>query len=494
VKSINSAGGFAISGGILNLGNTAADVSKFNALALTGGTLKGVGGITVGNFSQSGGTFGTSDCVAGCFASVDLTGAGPFSIGSFGTLTGGLAASNSIALRSTGALSVNVPALTAPAVTLDAAGALQVGATNISGSLVAGGSDVTVAGALTTGGDARLVASNDVNLNAAVGVGGNLSLVAGNHVAVNDAVAQAAGDVAIFGSFLNIKSTSAPAVVQAGKNLAVLTTSDINLQGGSAAGAIAEIRNNAPGTFFMGALGNINLTGGAGSGATARIFGNPDVNLDVFGTITMTGGAGAGAIAAIESALPTSIIIFFPNLSSGGITINGAGSGFIAGGAPAIPGTNLLISFGGASGTAIVNPPLPPALIAPLLNVAVTPPPPPQLTNPLNPVSLDLTGFSVSTGTAAASAGLAQTDIIFSFNPVAITFNEFISPALLSLIPPAPPQIPTLNVLTNTANESSLILDFSDAGNLHSSPTSSSNQRAASPGSKPSKAKIYYCS
>jgi hypothetical protein len=72
----------------------------------------------------------------------------------------------------------------------------------------------------------------------------------------------------------------------------------------------------------------------------------------VGGVIVMQEGSGAGATARIESVSPNSIYASFPNLATGGYTVNGQevtslnGSGFYAGGQPAILAQNLFIDYG----------------------------------------------------------------------------------------------------------------------------------------------------
>ena len=82
----------------------------------------------------------------------------------------------------------------------------------------------------------------------------------------------------------------------------------------------------------------------------------------------MTTGSGSGAFARVAASLPETIYLNFFNATSGGFTVDGnssvaAGtSGFYAGGAPAILGQNLIITYGGPGlGTlpAFVLPPSP---------------------------------------------------------------------------------------------------------------------------------------
>jgi hypothetical protein len=111
---------------------------------------------------------------------------------------------------------------------------------------------------------------------------------------------------------------------------------------------------------------NLKLAGGAGADAYARVIGDPDVGsnaapVKVGGLITMDTGSGAGAFARIESVSANSIYVAFPNLSTGGYTVDGVeavavgNSGFYAGGSPAILDQNLFITYGVPAG-ALVDP------------------------------------------------------------------------------------------------------------------------------------------
>ncbi len=106
---------------------------------------------------------------------------------------------------------------------------------------------------------------------------------------------------------------------------------------------------------FTGSLsGKVSLSNGG------VIYGNPDIKLSA-GNASVLGSGGINIDdpgSRIEAASANSIYISFPGLSSGGFFVNGTpdlvwdpttGTGFFAGGVPAILGVNLKIDYG-ASG------------------------------------------------------------------------------------------------------------------------------------------------
>jgi filamentous hemagglutinin family protein len=374
--SINAGGSLAVTSA-LNIAN--------GTLLLNGGALTGTGAVTAGTFDLAAGTLATSGALTvtssfsaggGTFAAT-----GPVSItqavgnlelpamNGVASLAAATAAGN---ITQTGALNILGPST----ISAGSGGIALDNPANIFGGPVAlantGANDVTLASATTlTLGNASIgrnltasAVAGDLDLAGPVTVAGDLSLTAGNHVRVN-AEASAAGAVNVSAPFLDITAAAAPARLQAGTGLTV-AADEVTVTGGSATGAAAELRAG-PGAFNVTTTGNVLLAGGAGDGATARIFGDPDVTMTVGGTIQMTAGAGSGAYAAIESASPASITVTFPSLASGGYFVNGVegvvhdadtATGFVAGGEPAVLGTNLLVTYGS-------SPPPPP------------PPPPP---------------------------------------------------------------------------------------------------------------------
>ena len=135
----------------------------------------------------------------------------------------------------------------------------------------------------------------------------------------------------------------------------------------------------------------------------------------------------------------------------------------MAGGAPAIPGTNLLITFGADSGSATLTSTLPPVTILPITNVTVNSVTPQQITDPLGQVSLNFTGFSVSFGPPSTPIPLPINPISFGFQPVQITFDAFFLPAAI-FAPPPPPA----NITNNNGLPSSLLNPNSTIGTAYS--------------------------
>ncbi len=164
------------------------------------------------------------------------------------------------------------------------------------------------------------------------------------------------------GIIIGETTSSLPASVQATTLLEIATSGSFKLLGGSGPGAYAAASSN--GALTVDASGDVILTGGSGSGTFAHLLGNPDVVLaTVGGAVRLDAGSGAGSYAAIESVSPSSVYATFPNLASGGYFVNGVegavydaatGTGFIAGGSPAVLASNLLVTYG------LTAPPLPP--------------------------------------------------------------------------------------------------------------------------------------
>jgi len=184
---------------------------------------------------------------------------------------------------------------------------------------------------------------------------------------------RASGDVKILGGadvtglqvklqganvFVGESAATSAASVYASSQLDVVT-GGLTLQGGSGANASSLVSSS--GALNVSASGDVVLTGGSGADSWAKLSGNPDVVLaSVGGTISMNTGSGANAYAIIESVSPTTIYVTFPNAGSGGYFVNGTGgvvydaathTGFVAGGNPAVLGSNLVVTYGGSSTT-----------------------------------------------------------------------------------------------------------------------------------------------
>jgi len=184
-------------------------------------------------------------------------------------------------------------------------------------------------------------------------------------------LAAAAGDLKVIGGTvsadtINLLGTdiivgdsaaSTPSSVHAGSSLVAAALANLKIQGGSAAGANSRITSNGLLTVTTG--GDLVLTGGAGANAWAKLSGDPDVLLaGIGGVVQLNAGSGTGSAAVIEALSTETIYLDLLNASSGGYFINGiegvvydpvTGTGFIAGGSPAVLGSNFMVTYGGVT-------------------------------------------------------------------------------------------------------------------------------------------------
>ncbi|MDB5808717.1 MAG: hypothetical protein JWN94_839 [Betaproteobacteria bacterium] len=220
--------------------------------------------------------------------------------------------------------------------------------------LAAGNNVVVAASGYTNTGDIALSAANNVIVNGNLSAGNNLAIAATNNVSILDAVASSAGFFNVTAATLDVTATTSFTQMRGGTTFTATISGLATLQGGS--GVAAEIMNSGPGSFVVN-TGALTINGGSGASGYARLFGNPDVRVTVnAGTINLNAGTG-GSYAAIQAVSPTSIYVDFPNLTADGFTLNSVlngvydaptNSGFIAGGLPAVLGTNLLVTYAGA--------------------------------------------------------------------------------------------------------------------------------------------------
>jgi hypothetical protein len=191
-------------------------------------------------------------------------------------------------------------------------------------------------------------------VSASPGSSMTLAAPAGNVKIVGGSVM--ADVINLFGSNVTVgdSSASAPSQVVAGSALTVQTQGSLKILGGLGTGASALVSSS--GALTVSTDGDLILAGGSGAGAWAKLSGNPDVVLAMIGgAVRMDAGSGSGAYAMIESISPTSILAMFPYLASGGYFVNGVegvvydaatGTGFVAGGSPAVLNSNLLVTYG----------------------------------------------------------------------------------------------------------------------------------------------------
>jgi hypothetical protein len=315
-----------ISGGTLDIGGSA----NTNAYVQTGGAVGGTGNLTVASsFNRSGGTLGnTFNTLSVTQASGDIDSAG------FGA-TGQLA----LAALS-GAVNVTTP--------------------------------------LALAGNASFLGGTGINVMAPVSAA-SVGMVSPGTVRISNATVTATGGaISVGAGQLEVIAGSAPAGLIAGGGLSVVSLGGVIVQGGSAPGSFAKLAAGG-GPLAMSVQRDLKVLGGTGANAYGLVLGSPDAGsasapIKVGGVIEMQGGSGSNAYARIESTSPDSIYVAFPNLASGGYTVNGQavtnvdGSGFYAGGVPAILAQNLLIDYGLAS-----LPQIDPGVLVTALNQATQP-------------------------------------------------------------------------------------------------------------------------
>jgi hypothetical protein len=221
--------------------------------------------------------------------------------------------------------------------------------------------NLTVPGGATYSGDNTYVAQAGDLLVPGVVSGGagslTLAAAAGNLKVIGGTVS--ADTINLFGTDIIVgdSAASTPSSVHAGSSLVAAALANLKIQGGSASGANSRITSNGLLTVTTG--GDLVLTGGTGANAWAKLSGNPDVLLaGIGGVVKLDAGAGVGSAAVIEAVSPETIYLDLLNASSGGYFINGiegivydpvTGTGFIAGGSPAVLGSNIMVTYNGVT-------------------------------------------------------------------------------------------------------------------------------------------------
>ncbi len=193
---------------------------------------------------------------------------------------------------------------------------------------------------LTSGNDAKIGTTGTLTLGNSISVPGNLDLRANNGMVIDHTVAaggdlfltSGAGDMGIFGV-----SVSGTNVELAGRSIFVGST-----EGTAPSSVMASHLVKATTSL------NFNVIGGANSSATSLVLGE-NVDLTVGGAVNISGGS---AHAKIESTLPTTITLTFPNRTAGGFFVNGnenaisdGDTGFFAAGQPAVLGESLKVTY-----------------------------------------------------------------------------------------------------------------------------------------------------
>jgi hypothetical protein len=245
-----------------------------------------------------------------------------------------------------GALTLDSPAFGSAFSMTDATFAQATGNLNVPSNANYSGSNTYVA------------QTGDLNVQGVVNGGAgsmNLAAAAGNLKVNGGSVS--AGFVSLFGNNVTVgdSAASAPSSVTAGSSLTVAALGDFKILGGSGSGASALVSSS--GALTVSASGDVALAGGSGANAWAKLSGNPDVMLaGIGGAVRLDAGSGAGSYAKIDAIAPTTIYLDLINAASGGYFVNGiegvlydpvTGTGFFAGGLPAVLGTNLVVTYGG---------------------------------------------------------------------------------------------------------------------------------------------------
>jgi filamentous hemagglutinin family protein len=199
--------------------------------------------------------------------------------------------------------------------------------------------------ALTSGGsDTVIRTTGEFTFGTPVSVSGNLALTGNNGMVVDQGIS-AVGDLSLSGGAgdLGISgvSVSGQNVELVGNNIFVGSTT-----------ASAPTSVTASHLVKATTTGNFEVIGGAHSSAYSIVSGE-DVDLTVGGELRLSAG---GARAQVDSSLPVTITVSFPNRAAGGYFVNdvegaiydeATNSGFLAGGQPAVLGQGLKVTYGG---------------------------------------------------------------------------------------------------------------------------------------------------
>jgi filamentous hemagglutinin family protein len=242
--------------------------------------------------------------------------------------------------------------------------------------LIAETGNADVRGLVGNGSFLRVAAAGGISSTGGIiNTVGSVFLQAPGGVTLRDATHSAQEDFSINGGPVSIEAGDS---VSAGRNL-VISGTDITVRGasllfaGSNMGLTAlgnltvedstVIGGNGNGLFTATVVGDF-LIRGVNDISQVVFFpdiGSPTLPVTIFGALRMDGTTHP---AVLESVSADSVYLFFPLLGNGGVFVNGleqtsaGASGIFADGVPAVPGTNLFITYG-AVGTA-------PDIIAPL--------------------------------------------------------------------------------------------------------------------------------
>ncbi|MBX9630635.1 MAG: hypothetical protein K2X67_08960 [Burkholderiales bacterium] len=327
ISTIGSGATLVLNGGVFN---TSAPVTVDGTLDLRAGTLAMNGDAThAGTFLVAGGTVlefaSGAQTLAGSIA-------GPGSV----TVSGA-----DLTVAATGVL--NAGTFTQAAGTTTVLGNLGVANFVQSGGAIAGAGNLSVSNSYAVTGGIMGTGWNLLSITHAVG-----DLVLNRVHAANTAT------VRVTNGALRIAALGNTNGLIGRSGVTVQTSGDLVLQASVGEGGAAAFIESTGGPCSIDVGGTTRLTA-IGQGANAYIRGMPDVGSSqtpyrAVGPIEFVDSNGGSA--RIESTLATTVYVNYPSLSSGGYTVNGVpvtsagSSGFFAGGAPAVLGQNLFITYG----------------------------------------------------------------------------------------------------------------------------------------------------
>jgi filamentous hemagglutinin family protein len=224
------------------------------------------------------------------------------------------------------------------------------GAVNISHPVTATGTgDVALAGGAVTVGDTSVVAGGAVTVNAASldvkGVSSGALIQAGDGFNANlsgDLRVRSASVGGGLGGWATILSSHGPVNISAGS---------VALEGGKNLAGFAAITG---GPVAVTTTGDFSIAGGSGLGSFGMLLSNQNIDFTVGGSLRLKSGTGFGSFARIQILYPgTTISVHFPNLASGGYFVNGVEgrisqglTGFFTGVSPARLGKTLITTYG----------------------------------------------------------------------------------------------------------------------------------------------------
>ncbi|MDP1537852.1 MAG: filamentous hemagglutinin N-terminal domain-containing protein, partial [Burkholderiales bacterium] len=215
------------------------------------------------------------------------------------------------------------------------------------------------------GGEIGIINAGDLLLSGFYNSGGNVAIASTANLMVDGSEGYASGNISLGAnndlSILRDIYASGDLFLQSGGNMMIGGPNSYYpyVAGGNSLTAVAGGNLSVLPDFYgnpaeLGSSGLTTITtGGNVLVDQSLIYGNPDVILNVGGVININGTVDYPGV--IEAATPSTIHLTFPMLVSGGFFVNGVegavtdatGSGFYNQGAPAVLGSNLMVTYGG---------------------------------------------------------------------------------------------------------------------------------------------------